>query len=279
MTPVLRMPYAMSLPAGHLRTIGGKYQQPVRVARQKQPFPKVGSRQGSGKAAAGVANPPRKRRRRTIIEKDMHPSDAIAPPSSISSILRALVVDEAVAADGKISLDEMVEAFGNRAFGILYLLFGLPNCFPMPPGIPVLCGIVVAVVSIQMMMGRERLVLPRWLGQRRVDRHLMVSAVSKSSRFLERLERFSRPRYPALSESHMRRAIGLAGLALAIALMAPIPIFGGIPAGIAVTILGLAFTQRDGILIAFGLIIATPVALAVTSAMVFALVQGAAAMF
>jgi len=209
----------------------------------------------------------------------MHSSEAIAPPSSISGILRALLADEAVAADGKISLEEMVAAFGNRAFGILYLLFGLPNCFPMPPGIPVLCGIVVAVVSFQMLMGRAMLVLPGWLGRRRIDHRFMVSAVTKSSRFLERLERFSRPRYLAFSESHMRRAIGLAGMALAIALMAPIPIFGGIPAGIAVTILGLAFTQRDGIIIVFGLVIATPVALAATSAMVFALIQGAAAMF
>lgn len=199
-------------------------------------------------------------------------------PRSISSILQALLLDEAVAADGKISLDEMVAAFGNRAFGILYLLFGLPNCFPMPPGIPILCGIVIGVVSFQMMLGRDNLVLPGWLGKRRISRELLASAVTKSSGVLQKLENISRPRYAALSTRTMRRAIGLAGLALAVALMAPIPIFGGMPPGIAVTILGLAFTQRDGVLIAFGLVVATPVALAVTSAMVFALVQGASAM-
>ena len=177
------------------------------------------------------------------------------------------------------SLDDMVAAFGNRAFGILFLLFGLPNCFPMPPGIPVLCGIVVCVVSLQMVMGRASLALPGWLGRRRVDRQLLANVVTKSETILEKLERFSRPRYAALSGEMMRRLIGVAGLALGIALMAPIPLFGGIPAGIAVTVLGLAFTQRDGILIGFGLVVATPVALAVTSAMVFAVVQGAAAFF
>lgn len=202
-----------------------------------------------------------------------------AGPRSISDVLRALAEHQPVSVDGKISLDEIVAAFGNRAFGILYLLFGLPNCFPMPPGIPILCGIVVAVVSIQMMMGRDTLVLPRWLGRRRIHRAMLSNAIQKSSRLLEKFEGFSRPRYPALSSPHMRRAIGLAGLALAVALMAPIPIFGGIPAGIAVTILGLAFTQRDGVLIAFGLAVATPVALAVTSAMVFALVHGATRIF
>jgi hypothetical protein len=95
-------------------------------------------------------------------------------------------------------------------------------------------------------------VLPRWLGRRRVDRDLLARVIDQGLAASERLERLARPRYPLLSGRIMRRAIGLAGLALGIALMAPIPIFGGIPAGIAVTILGLAFAQRDGLLIGFG---------------------------
>lgn len=173
----------------------------------------------------------------------------------------------------------MVSAFGNRAFGILFLLFGLPNCFPMPPGLPILAGIVVIVVSLQMVLGQETLVLPRWLGQRRVERRLLASVLEKSSRPLAWLETFARPRLPLLSGRVMRRAIGVAGMALGVALMAPIPVFGGIPAGIAVTILGLAFAQEDGALIGFGIVVATPIALAVTSAMMFAIFQGASAMF
>lgn len=200
-------------------------------------------------------------------------------PRSITDILTELLTASDGAPDGKLSLDEMVTAFGNRAFGILYLLFGLPNCFPMPPGIPVLCGIVVIVVSIQMLMGKDTLLLPRWLGTRRVDRAMLARVVAKSSGPLGALERLSRPRYPLLSGTVMRRAIGLAGCALGIALMAPIPLFGGIPAGIAVTILGIAFAQRDGMLIGFGVAVATPVALAVTSAMMFAILQGASKIF
>jgi len=200
-------------------------------------------------------------------------------PKTISEVLTALLAEGPTSEDGKMSLDEMVGALKHRAFGILYLLFGLPNCLPMPPGIPILCGVVVAVISLQMLLGQPVLVLPRWLGKRRVSRAMLTGVVEKSAKYLTALERFSRPRFPLLSGDLMRRAIGLAGLALAVALMAPIPLFGGIPAGIAVTILGLAFTQRDGVLIGFGVLIATPVALAVTSAMLFALFQGAAAMF
>lgn len=201
------------------------------------------------------------------------------PARSITDILTDLLNASDGAADGKLSLDDMVIAFGNRAFGILFLLFGLPNCFPMPPGIPILCGIVVIVVSLKMLFGQEHLVLPRWLGERRVDRNLLARVVEKATRPLNALEKFSRPRYPLLSGALMRRAIGLASCALGVALMAPIPIFGGIPAGIAVTILGLAFAQKDGMLIGFGVVVATPIALAVTSAMLFALYQGAASIF
>ena len=205
-------------------------------------------------------------------------SDSVQPPR-ITEVLAALLAEDKSSVDGKISLDDMVTALGNRAFGILYLLFGLPNCFPMPPGIPILCGIVICVVSAQMLMGAETLVLPRWLGHRRIERALLEKVVIKSTPALLYLEKLAKTRYPVLSGNLMRRAVGLAGCALGIALMAPIPIFGGIPAGIAVTILGLAFTQRDGVLIGFGVAIATPIALAVTSAMVFALFHGAAAIF
>lgn len=208
----------------------------------------------------------------------MQSAEAVEAPPSIADVLRTVLGHEDDVGDGKISLDDIVGAFGNRAFGILFLLFGLPNCFPMPPGIPVLCGIVVGVVALQMLLGRQTLVLPRWLGSRRIARSLIESAIGKSKPVLRRLEAISRPRYPSLTGDLMRRAVGLAGLALAVALMAPIPIFGGIPAGIAVTVLGLALTQRDGILLSFGIVVATPIALGVTSAMVFALVQGASAM-
>ncbi len=199
--------------------------------------------------------------------------------ASIGDILQGLVTASDAAADGKISLDEMVSAFGNRAFGIIFLLFGLPNCFPMPPGLPILAGVVIIVVSVQMVAGADHLVLPRWLGQRRIASGLLRTMLDKSAKPLAYLEKFARPRLPLLSGRIMRRAIGVAGLALGIALMAPIPVFGGIPAGIAVTILGLAFAQEDGALIGFGVVVATPIALAVTSAMMFAIFQGAAAFF
>jgi len=200
-------------------------------------------------------------------------------PASISTLLRRFIETPATPGAETVTLDEVVACFGNRAFGFFLLIFGLPNCFPMPPGLPVLCGIVVMVVALQMLIGMPQLKLPRWLGRRAVRRDLLTRVFAKATPPLEWLEQFSKPRFPLLSGEVMRRAVGMAGLALGIALMAPIPLFGGIPAGIAVTVLGLAFLQRDGLLIGFGVLVATPIALAVTSAMLYAIFQGAAAVF
>jgi len=205
-------------------------------------------------------------------------SDPVAA-QSLSTILTGIARTAGSSSEAKVSLNELVAGFGNRAFGLLFLMFGLPNCLPMPPGLPVLCGVVVMVVALQMLLGMSQLLLPGWLGNRQIDRAMLNRVVEKATGPLRWMERLAKPRFPLLSGDLMRRAVGLAGLALGVALMAPIPVFGGIPAGIAVTILGLAFTQRDGLLMVFGVLVATPVALAVTSAMIYALFQGAAAFF
>ena len=51
---------------------------------------------------------------------------------SASAVLRA-VIDEAKGET--ISIGEIIEAFGERAFGFVLILFSLPNCVPAPPGI------------------------------------------------------------------------------------------------------------------------------------------------
>jgi hypothetical protein len=49
----------------------------------------------------------------------------------VSLVLRA-VID--TAPGDRISIREIVEAFGERAFGFVIILFSLPNCIPAPPG-------------------------------------------------------------------------------------------------------------------------------------------------
>jgi hypothetical protein len=130
-------------------------------------------------------------------------------------------------------LGDLVALLGKRSFGIVLVLFGLPNLLPVP-GLPILCGVVVGVVALQMLRGHEALVLPRWLAQRRVKRRDLQNVLEKSEPVLRWFERVMRPRLLTLTDVQAQRAIGALVMVMAVCLMSPIPIIGGIPPGIAV---------------------------------------------
>ena len=71
---------------------------------------------------------------------------------SASAVLRA-VIDEAKGET--ISIGEIIEAFGERAFGFVLILFSLPNCVPNVPGIAGIVGTPVLIFGIQMMLGHS----------------------------------------------------------------------------------------------------------------------------
>jgi hypothetical protein len=187
----------------------------------------------------------------------------------------------AIASNGegdRILFGELVAAMRNRAFGALFLLFGLPNCLPMPPGIPVICGIIVALISAQMMIGRDQLWLPGWLAAKSFARADLERVVARARPWIRRLERVAKPRLPLFADARSRRLIGVAGMVLGLALVLPIPIIGNIPLGIPICILGLGLVERDGAMIIAGYA-ATALGLVVTAGLGWLIVQGALAFF
>ena len=75
-----------------------------------------------------------------------------------------------------------------------------------------------------------------------------------------------------------RQFVGLLVVILGLLLMLPIPIFGNLPPGIAVCILGLGMVERDGAFIVAGMI-ATFISMGVMGLLSWALYSGAAAFF
>jgi hypothetical protein len=178
----------------------------------------------------------------------------------------------------RVRFGDLVAAMRNRAFGVLFLLFGIPNCLPMPPGIPVICGIIVALIAAQMVMGRDQLWLPGWLGSKSFARADLKRIVGRAEPWIQRLERVAKPRLHVFADARSRRLIGLAGMVLGLALVLPIPIIGNIPLGIPICILGLGLVERDGAIILGGYV-ATALGLAVTAGLGWLIFQGALAIF
>jgi hypothetical protein len=166
----------------------------------------------------------------------------------------------------------------NRAFGVLFLLFGIPNCLPMPPGIPVVCGIIVALIAAQMVIGRDQLWLPSFLASKSFKRKDLKRIVERSAPWIRRLERIAKPRLHIFADARSRRIIGVVGVILGLALVLPIPIIGNIPLGIPICILGLGLVERDGAIILAGYA-ATALGLAITAGLGYLIFQGALAIF
>ena len=188
-----------------------------------------------------------------------------------SELLSAIVTAHSAE---RIAVGEIVHALRNRAFGLSILLLGLPNCLPMPPGIPVICGVLLGLVGAQMMLGRDELWMPRWLAARTVSRGLLDKIVNGALRWIRRFEVYSRPRMTYFSNSFARFVLGGLVVVLGLLLLLPIPIFGNLPPGIAVCILGLGLVERDGAFICAG-IVATLISLGVMGLLSWMLFQGA----
>jgi len=196
-------------------------------------------------------------------------------PDRTSEILHALAYD----GDGpRISFGEIVASLRNRAFGLSMLVFSLPCCLPMPPGIPAACGFVIVVIALQMVVGRERLWLPRTLAARSIDRADLRRLVDRVLPYVQRLERICRPRFAAASERLGEAVIGLIVIVLGVILILPIPILGNVAPGIATAVIAIGVCERDGLIVLIGLLSAA-VAIAVTSATAWAAVLGLAQIF
>ncbi|MDP3601408.1 MAG: exopolysaccharide biosynthesis protein [Bosea sp. (in: a-proteobacteria)] len=172
----------------------------------------------------------------------------MSSPLRTSGILTAL----AALPGDRIAVGSIVAALKDRAYALLVVLLGLPNCLPMPPPIPLVCGLVLIFVAIQMLTGRVIPWLPPALLSRSIGKPVLTRAVERAVPLLVRLERISRPRLTVLGSRYAIPVIGLLILVLALGLVVAAPFIGQIPLGLAVCLVGLGLVERDGLLILAG---------------------------
>lgn len=149
-------------------------------------------------------------------------------------------------------MGSIVAALKDRAYALLVVLLGLPNCLPMPPPIPLVCGLVLAFVAAQMLAGRTMPWLPQALLARSIGKPELTRAVGRALPILLRLERFSQPRLTMLGGAFAIQVLGFVILVLALGLIVAAPFIGQIPLGLAVCLVGLGLVERDGVIIIIG---------------------------
>ena len=170
---------------------------------------------------------------------------------SVSTVLREVV--EASRGEN-ITIREIVEAFGDRAFGFLLILFSLPNCVPAPPGVAGIVGTPVLIFGIQMLLGHSRPWLPAFILRRSISVATFRRVIDVAEPRLKKLEAYCRPRYTWAFGPMGDRLIGLFAILVAISVLIPFP-GTNFPPSLALVIASVAVMEEDGILLLGGLLV------------------------
>jgi hypothetical protein len=171
--------------------------------------------------------------------------DYKAERTPTSTLLEKLL---ASSSPGRVTLGWLFSNLRQRSFGIIMLLLG---SIAVLPGVCVLAGAILIALSVQMLMGREVPVLPRFMARSPLPQDQFVILTRRVIPVIRVLERFIHPRWqtPLLAT---RRVVGLVLLLMAMTLFVPVPLSNVVP-GVMTMFIALAYLEEDGLLLSFAL--------------------------
>lgn len=184
--------------------------------------------------------------------------DALGPAApqshghrSVSAILESVVAN---ARAETVTLGEITDAFGERAFGFMLILFSLPNCVPMPPGVAAIVGWPVLVFGLQMAFGSPHPWIPGFLRRRSFRTEMIRKVVAAAAPRLRKIESWCRPRHVWAFGPLGDRLIGVFAVLAAISVLIPFP-GTNFPPSIALVIMSVAVIEEDGVVLALGTVV------------------------
>jgi hypothetical protein len=169
-------------------------------------------------------------------------------PEPASEVLKRLA--ERTEAES-IEIGELIEALKDRSFGVIIILFALPNTI-----LPVawVLGTPILLLSIQMMLGRQKPWLPDFMKRQTLGRETFKKVIDYVVKYLAIIESWLKPRWNFLTTDTMERVIGAYMTFLTIVLLVPVPFGNALPSfGIGIIAAGLL--EKDGAAIVVGAIV------------------------
>lgn len=143
-----------------------------------------------------------------------------------------------------LELGKLLDGLGARAFGVLLFLAIPPSFFP---GVAAVIGSpVIVLVGLHLLLRRRQVWLPDFLARRGPHRELIIRFDRRFAPWLAKLERFVRPRWPALLDHPLAGIYtGLLLVLLGILLALPIP-FTNVVFALLLLLVSLGLLERDG---------------------------------
>jgi hypothetical protein len=152
----------------------------------------------------------------------------------------------------RVTLDAVLDVVGRRSFGPLLVAAGVVILTPLVgdiPGVPMLVGLVVLLVSVQLLLRHDHVWLPRWMLKRSVSRDKLCKGLGWLRRPARFVDRLLRPRLTVLTRGPALYVVAATCVLVAAATpaMELIP-FSATIAGAVLTAFGLALIAHDGAL-------------------------------
>ena len=177
-------------------------------------------------------------------------SAAEVRPERLSDLLLRLTEE----AGPRLSIRDIAEAMSERSFGAFLFVFCLPNLMPLPPFATLVLALPLVCLGWQMMLGIERVWLPQAICQYTIDKNTFRSIVLRVTPWLEWSEKWIKPRHWFLDTRLSERIFGVYVFVLGIVVMVPVP-FGNWLPSLALAIIAIGLTERDGKCVIFGSLI------------------------
>jgi hypothetical protein len=156
----------------------------------------------------------------------------------------------------RITLGEMAEAFGDRAFGLLTLLLCLPGLLP---GMASVFGVPMLILGVQMGLGFRKPKLPGFIARQSLKRtdllRLTPSSSTRVSRAISRIERWVKPRPGPFTGPFADKVVGWLIAYAALMLILPGPGTNGPPA-FGTIVMALGVVENDSKVVGFGMALA-----------------------
>lgn len=181
----------------------------------------------------------------------------MSEPKNITDVLET-VEDEV---DSKrLSLGQIIDTFEHRGYGPLLLTAALIIVLPTGgiPGVPTAIGAAIILIASQLAYGRSSPWLPQKLRKLGFKKAAFDKGADKIKPFTRRIDYIIKPRLKYLTCGLAARMIGVTCVAVAALLpFTEVVPFSDIIPGLAIAMLGLGLTARDGIAIIIGWVFAT----------------------
>ncbi|WP_454783551.1 exopolysaccharide biosynthesis protein [Legionella sp. WA2022007384] len=149
----------------------------------------------------------------------------------------------------EITFEQLLDKFNQKDNFFLIILLAIPPATPLSfiPGFSALFGLMIALISVQLLAGRKKIWLPSKLKERKVPSNIN-EGILKIIPYIQFLERYIKKRATFLSSPIIRYFLVIFIFILSFLLMLPAPYVDFISSS-AIIMISMGIVERDGFLI------------------------------